>query len=88
MKKLVLALFLITLFCNFGGVEYSALHPQAKTITLDSTSKLSMQTPTKVVKEAEASAEAEIKEEGRSLLTYLVAGLHVLFASLVKMLIA
>lgn len=88
MKKLIIALFTITLLCNFGRVEYSALHPQAKMIALDSTSKLGMQTPTKVVKEVEAVPETEIKEKGRSLLTYLVAGIQVFIASLVKMLIA
>jgi hypothetical protein len=49
MKKGVVALLVIVFFCNFGRVEYSALHPKSKIIQTDSTSKLLAENPQRMI---------------------------------------
>ena len=90
MKKLIIALFTISLFCNFGRVEYSALNPKAKTIQTDSTSRLVSANTAKVVSsELPSDQESpETSEESTGWTKYLALGIKTFFATLLKLLVA
>lgn len=90
MKKLIIAFFTITLFCNFGRVEYSALNPKAKTIQTDSTARIAVANPSKVVP-SELTAEQESPEasdESAGWAKYVALGIKAFFATLFKLLVA
>ena len=90
MKKLIIALFTISLFCNFGRVEYSALNPKAKTVQTDSTGRIVTTNPSKVVP-SETPAEQdspEASEESTGWSKYVALGIKTFFATLLKILIA
>jgi hypothetical protein len=90
MKKLIIALFTISLFCNFGRVEYSALNPKAKTIQTDSTSRIVSANTAKVVSsELHSDQESpETSEESTGWAKYLALGIKTFFATLLKLLVA
>jgi hypothetical protein len=90
MKKLIIALFTISLFCNFGRVEYSALNPKAKTIQTDSTSRIVSANTAKVVSsELPSDQESpETSEESTGWAKYLALGIKTFFATLLKLLVA
>ncbi len=90
MKKLIIALFTISLFCNFGRVEYSALNPKAKTIQTDTTARLAPTNTTKVVNSDLPSDQEspETTEESSGWAKYVVLGIKTFFATLLKLLIA
>jgi hypothetical protein len=90
MKKLIIALFTISLFCNFGRVEYSALNPKAKTIQTDSTTRLASANTTKVVSNDLASDQEspETTEERTGWVKYIVLGIKTFFGTLLKLLVA
>ncbi|MEY2761641.1 MAG: hypothetical protein RLZZ96_1541 [Bacteroidota bacterium] len=90
MKKLIIALFTISLFCNFGRVEYSALNPKAKTIQTDSTARLAPANTAKVVSsELPSDQESpETSEESTGWARYVVLGIKTFFATLLKLLVA
>ncbi|MCZ2483999.1 hypothetical protein [Aquirufa antheringensis] len=90
MNKLIIALFTISLFCNFGRVEYSALNPKAKTIQTDSTVRVVAANPSKVVP-SELPAEQdslEASEESTGWANYVALGIKTFFATLLKILVA
>jgi hypothetical protein len=90
MKKLIIALFTISLFCNFGRVEYSALNPKAKTIQTDSTSRIVSANTAKVVSsELPSDQESpETSEESTGWAKYVALGIKTFFATLLKLLVA
>jgi hypothetical protein len=90
MKKLIIALFTILLFCNFGRVEYSALNPKAKTIQTDSTSRIVSANTAKVVSsELPSDQESpETSEESTGWAKYVALGIKTFFATLLKLLVA
>jgi hypothetical protein len=90
MKKLIIALFTISLFCNFGRVEYSALNPKAKTIQTDSTARLASANAAKVVSsELPSDQESpETFEESTGWAKYVALGIKTFFATLLKLLVA
>ena len=90
MKKLIIALFTISLFCNFGRVEYSALNPKAKTIQTDSTARIATANNTKVISsELPSDQESpETKEENTGWAKYVALGIKTFFATLLKILVA
>ncbi|MFM1820487.1 MAG: hypothetical protein RLZZ402_846 [Bacteroidota bacterium] len=90
MKKLIIALFTISLFCNFGRVEYSALNPKAKTIQLDSTARITSVNTTKVISSDLPSDQdsPETSEESSDWTKYVALGIKTFFATLLKLLVA
>jgi len=89
MKKLIIALFTISLFCNFGRVEYSALNPKAKTIQLDSTAKTITQNTSKVSPtELPEEESSDASEENEGWTKYIALGIKTFFATLLKILVA
>jgi hypothetical protein len=90
MKKLIIALFTISLFCNFGRVEYSALNPKAKTIQTDSTTRIASANTTKVLSSDLPSDQEspDAREESTGWAKYVVLGIKTFFASLLKLLVA
>ena len=90
MKKLIIALFTISLFCNFGRVEYSALNPKAKTIQLDSSARIvtantSKITPNEIPSEQDSP---EASDESAGWAKYIALGIKTFFATLLKLLVA
>ncbi len=90
MKKLIIALFTISLFCNFGRVEYSALNPKAKTIQTDSSARIATANNTKVISNDLPSDQEspETSEESTGWAKYLALGIKTFFATLLKLLVA
>jgi hypothetical protein len=90
MKKLIIAIFTISLFCNFGRVEYSALNPKAKTIQTDSTARMAATNPSKVVSDELPSEQdsPETSEENKGWANYVALGIKAFFATLLKILVA
>lgn len=90
MKKLIIALFTISLFCNFGRVEYSALNPKAKTIQTDSTARIASANTTKVISNDLPSDQEspETSEESAGWVKYVALGIKTFFATLLKLLVA
>ena len=90
MKKLIIALFTISLFCNFGRVEYSALNPKAKTIQTDSSARIATANNTKVISNDLPSDQEspETSEESTGWAKYVVLGIKTFFATLLKLLVA
>jgi hypothetical protein len=90
MKKLIIALFTISLFCNFGRVEYSALNPKAKTIQLDSSARIVVANPSKVTpNEIPSEQESpEASDESAGWAKYIALGIKTFFATLLKLLVA
>ncbi|MEY4308398.1 MAG: hypothetical protein RL422_601 [Bacteroidota bacterium] len=90
MKKLIIALFTISLFCNFGRVEYSALNPKAKTIQMDSTARIVAANPSKVTpNEIPSEQESpEASDESAGWAKYIALGIKTFFATLLKLLVA
>ena len=90
MKKLIIAIFTISLFCNFGRVEYSALNPKAKTIQTDSTARMAAANPSKVVSDELPSEQdsPETSEENKGWAKYVALGIKTFFATLLKILVA
>ncbi|MFD3292994.1 hypothetical protein SKC35_04790 [Aquirufa sp. KTFRIE-69F] len=90
MKKLIIALFTISLFCNFGRVEYSALNPKAKTIQTDSTARMATANPSKVVSSETPTEQdsPEASEESTGWSNYVALGIKTFFATLLKILVA
>lgn len=90
MKKLIIALFTISLFCNFGRVEYSALNPKAKTIQTDSTARIATANNTKVISGDLPSEQEspETTEESTGWVKYVALGIKTFFATLLKLLVA
>ena len=90
MKKLIIALFTISLFCNFGRVEYSALNPKAKTIQMDSTARIVTANPSKVTPNGIPSEQEspEASDESAGWAKYIALGIKTFFATLLKLLVA
>ena len=90
MKKLIIALFTISLFCNFGRVEYSALNPKAKTVQTDSTARMATANPSKVVPSETPKVQdsPEASEENTGWSKYVALGIKTFFATLLKLLVA
>ncbi len=90
MKKLIIAFFTISIFCNFGRIEYSALNPKAKTIQIDSTARIAAVNPTKVTpNELPAEQDSpEASEESAGWAKYVALGIKTFFATLLKLLVA
>lgn len=90
MKKLIIALFTISLFCNFGRVEYSALNPKAKTIQMDSSAIIVAANPSKVTpNEIPSEQESpEASDESAGWAKYIALGIKTFFATLLKLLVA
>lgn len=90
MKKLIIAIFTISLFCNFGRVEYSALNPKAKTIQTDSTARMAAANSSIVASEELPSEQdsPETSEESKGWSKYVALGIKTFFATLLKILVA
>jgi hypothetical protein len=90
MKKLIIALFTISLFCSFGRVEYSALHPKAKMIQTDSIARTTPVNPTKLIPgDIPSEPETpETSEETAGWAKYIALGIKTFFAALLKLLVA
>ena len=89
MKKGLIAVFTILLFCNFGRVEYSALHPKAKIILVDSSAKSMPANSPKLDKQDVSEQEStETPDESSGWSKYIVIGIKTFFATLLKLLIA
>ncbi|UAJ13082.1 hypothetical protein [Aquirufa lenticrescens] len=90
MKKLIIAFFTISLFCNFGRVEYSALNPKAKTIQTDSTARIAALNPSKATRSELPSEQEspEASEESTGWAKYVALGIKTFFATLLKLLVA
>jgi hypothetical protein len=90
MKKLIIALLTISLFCNFGRVEYSALNPKAKIIQTDSTATIAAMNSEKLItSDLPSNQESpETSEESTGWANYLALGIKTFFATLLKLLVA
>lgn len=91
MKKVFVGILTILFFCNFGGVEYSALNPKAKTIQTDSTARLVANGPQKMINQEENRPDQDVSdsaEEQVSVATYIATGIKLFFATLLKILVA
>lgn len=91
MKKGFIGILTILFFCNFGRVEYSALNPKAKTIQTDSSAKMRANKPQRIVTRDEGSTNQDVSdttEEQMSVAKYIATGIKLLFATLLKLLVA
>jgi hypothetical protein len=91
MKTGIIALFTILLFCNFGRVEYSALNPKAKTIQVDSASKIVVANPPQTMSNDVSKPEQEASEtsdDQQGIIKYVALGIKLFFNTLLKLLIA
>lgn len=91
MKKGIIALITIFVFCNFGRLEYSALNPKAKTIQVDSISKISLANTRQQLTNEASKQEQETSEpsdENSGWLKFVALGIKLVFNTLLKLLIA
>lgn len=91
MKKGFIGILTILFFCNFGRVEYSALNPKAKTIQTDSSARMMANKPQRIVSREEGSPDQDVSdttEEQMSVAKYIATGIKLLFATLLKLLVA
>ena len=92
MKKGLIGIIAILIFCSFGRVEYSALNPKAKTIQVDSSSASLNLAEAKAMKmesrEQSEKESTESTEENQGWSKYIVLGVKTFFATLLKLLIA
>lgn len=91
MKKGFIGILTILFFCSFGRVEYSALNPKAKTIQTDSSARMMANKPQRIVSQEEGSPDQDVSdttEEQMSVAKYIASGIKLLFATLLKLLVA
>lgn len=91
MKKGFIGILTILFFCSFGRVEYSALNPKAKTIQTDSSARMMANKPQRIVSQEEGRPDQDVSdttEEQMSVTKYIATGIKLLFAMLLKLLVA